>query len=196
MNRPNTEQDLFLTCKESIETLVSLAQDHKKYCTQNVSVKKVTSSGHVGVIYLKCKRKHGPHQLIWSSSPKMPNGSYLANQRVLYGLNFSGMRPSHYTRFVQAAGMGFIHKHKRRASVKILAPVVEEEYQESTEDALLAEQAAYVLPQVPEDEIVNSIEIKSNARHGHRQNAKDSSIIAMGERTKQVLHHEHVTKAQ
>ncbi len=115
MNRPNTEQDLFLKCKESIETLVSLAQDHRKYCTQNVFVKKVTSSGQVGVVYLKCKRRHGPHQLIWSSSPKMPNGSYLANQRLLYGLNFSGMRPSHYTRFVLAAGMGCIHKRKRRA---------------------------------------------------------------------------------
>ncbi len=73
---------------------------------------------------------------------------------------------------------------------------MEEEYQESTEDTLLAEQAAYVLPPVPEDEIVNSIDIKSDARHGHRKNTKDSSIIAMGERTKQVLHHEHVTKAQ
>ncbi len=34
----------------------------------------------------------------------------------------------------------------------------------------------------------------SDARHGWRRNAKDTSIVAIGEKCHKVVHHEHITK--
>ena len=73
------------------------------------------------------------------------------------------------------------------------ARLVQSEYEESIETAMLEEQAAYVLLE-PEDQPINGIDIMTDARHGHRRNAKDTSVVALGARTNKVLVHEHVTK--
>ena len=192
--KKNTDQSIFLTCKDSLIKLVSVVQGHRKCCTQPLLLKKMTFSGHVAVIHLKCSRASGgSHSYSWASSPQLPTGAYLANERILHGLAFSGMRPSHYNRFVKGAAIGSIHKQKRRDFMKSYSAFVQEEYEESIEDALLEEQASNVLL-VPEEEIKNTIDIKTDARHGHRRNAKDTSVVALGENTKKVLLHVHVTK--
>ena len=38
----NTEQKFFLSCTDSIKTLMTLCQGHRKYCTSTLTVKKVT----------------------------------------------------------------------------------------------------------------------------------------------------------
>jgi hypothetical protein len=38
------------------------------------------------------------------------------------------------------------------------------------------------------------IDIMTDARHGWRKNAKDTSVVAIGEKTHKVLKCEHVTK--
>lgn len=40
----------------------------------------------------------------------------------------------------------------------------------------------------------DGITIMTDARHGWRKNAKDSSIVAIGEKTHRVIKSEHVTK--
>ena len=41
---------------------------------------------------------------------------------------------------------------------------------------------------------VNGIDVCTDARHGHRRNAKDKSMVALVDHTKKVLGHFHVTK--
>ena len=144
----------------------------------------------------------GSHSFRWSSSPKLPNGSYLVNEKVKHGLIFSGMRPSHYDRFAKGAGIGYINAVTRIKFVGEMKPVIEEEYLDNTDTALLEEIARYCPePTVSgqgenRDEISESIpcevdnddwygiDILTDARHGHRKNAKDidSSIVAIGEK--------------
>ena len=38
------------------------------------------------------------------------------------------------------------------------------------------------------------IDIETDARHGWRKNAKDTTVVALGQKTHKVLCHEHVTK--
>jgi hypothetical protein len=38
------------------------------------------------------------------------------------------------------------------------------------------------------------IDIETDARHGWRKNAKDTSVVALGYNTHKVIRHEHVTR--
>ncbi|CAC5358969.1 unnamed protein product [Mytilus coruscus] len=60
---------------------------------------------------------------------------------------------------------------------------IQEEYKYSTDIALLQEIASY-------DELDSKIDIMSDARHGWRKNAKDTSVVCIGEKT----HKEFVNK--
>ncbi|CAC5384549.1 unnamed protein product [Mytilus coruscus] len=64
-----------------------------------------------------------------------------------------------------------------------------DEYHKSTTTALLEESASYY------DDKFGEIDILTDARHGWRKNAKDASIVAIGEKTHKVLSCQHVTKA-
>ena len=44
-------------------------------------------------------------------------------------------------------------------------------------------------------EELDETEIMTDARHGWRKNAKDTSVVAIGEKTHKVLQCQHVTKA-
>lgn len=55
------------------------------------------------------------------------------------------------------------------------------------EGALLEEIGLY--------EELDGIDIMTDARHGWRKNAKDTSVVALGEKSHKVLQCQHVTKA-
>ncbi len=65
------------------------------------------------------------------------------------------MRQSHYVRFSKGAGIGCIHKRRRRGHVWNVAPLVKETYVDSIDSALREEQAADV-PFQPEDQLRNA----------------------------------------
>ena len=44
------------------------------------------------------------------------------------------------------------------------------------------------------DDMGDGIEILSDARHGWRKHAKDTSVVAIGEQTDKVLRHEHISR--
>jgi hypothetical protein len=48
----------------------------------------------------------------------MPNKEYLVNNRINHGIICSGMLPSHYTKFVDGAGIGKINKEKHNKFFK------------------------------------------------------------------------------
>ena len=62
-------------------------------------------------------------------------------------------------------------------------PFLEAEYEDSTETALLEEVAHYDI-QGKRDASWQGIDVCTDARHGHRKNAKDTSMIAIGHCTK------------
>ncbi|CAC5383144.1 unnamed protein product [Mytilus coruscus] len=99
------------------------------------------------------------------------------------------MLPSHYTKFVDGAGIGKINKEKRNKFFNSYENHIQTEYHKSTTTALLEESASYY------DDKFGEIDMLTDARHGWRKNAKDASIVAIGEKTHKVLSCQHVTKA-
>lgn len=89
------------------------------------------------------------------------------------------MLPSHYVTFVDGVGIG-----KRKVKMHI-----QEECEYSVYTSVLKEVASY------ENEELSTVDIMTNARHGWRKNAKDTSVVAIGEKTHEVLSCEHVTKS-
>ncbi|CAC5364483.1 unnamed protein product [Mytilus coruscus] len=107
---------------------------------------------------------------------------------VQHGLICSGMLPSHYTKFVDGAGIGKINKEKRNKFFNSYENHIQTEYHKSTTTALLEESASYY------DDKFGEIDSLTDARHGWRKNAKYASIVAIGEKTHKVLSCQHVTK--
>lgn len=181
-----TEQKIFLTAETSLKRLVKVVENHAKVCDGSLACKKVNEKGHVAAVRFNCS-SNKTHSLLWSSSPYLPNNEYLVNRRVMHGFACSGMLPVHYTRFVKGAKIGIIHQKNRDKCMQSINTEIEEEYKESIDLALWGEVGCQ-----GEDE--DGITIMTDARHGWRKNAKDSSVVAIGEKTHRVIKCENVTK--
>ena len=183
----DTNQKIFLTAEDSFKRLISVVEWHARQCNENLTANKFVQKGHVAKTNLKCSNKETPHVFSWSSSPYLPNKEYLVNCRVNHGLICSGMLPADYKRFANGAGIGVISNEKRATFFNSHSKFIQEEYNYSTDIAVLQEIASY-------EELDSKIDIMSDARHGWRKNAKDSSVVAIGEKTHKVIRCEHVTK--
>ena len=87
----------------------------------------------------------------------------------------SGMLPSHYTRFSNGSGLGCINWARRKQFFEEYKNSVETEYKNSIQDALYEEIGSY--------EDLDGINILSDARHGWSKNAKDTSVVAIGDQS-------------
>ena len=144
-----TNQDMFVTCQLSTLKLASLVEDHASYCPSRLSIFRTHNIGHVKLMKLKCHNiLHKPHSFWWASSPKLPNNSYLVNERIHHGLAMSGMRPSHYTRIAQGSGIGIINKKHRGKYFNTLKPHIDNCYEDSIETAL-HEEVAWMMCEMP-----------------------------------------------
>lgn len=119
----------------------------------------------------------------------MPKGKYVVNDRILHSVVCSGMLPVHYKRFAHGAGIGHITDKQQSDHFSLYKEAVSEEYSESVATALQHEISGYDI-----DDHWQGINIMTDARHGWRKNAKDSSVVAIGEQSHQVIQHVHVTK--
>ncbi|CAC5383448.1 unnamed protein product [Mytilus coruscus] len=99
----------------------------------------------------------------------------------------SGILPAVYKRFAQGSGIVVISDENRTSFFNVHSQHIQEEYKYSTGIALLQEIASY-------EELDSRIDIMSDARHGWRKNAKDTSVVCIGEKTHKVISCEHVTK--
>ncbi len=187
--KKDVSQHIFMCAEDSLRNYTDVVQSHARNCDHDLKIKKLTKRGHVIMARMKCERSDNAHVLQWSSSPYLPNKEYLVNNRVNHGLICSGMLPSHYTKFVDGAGIGKINKEKRNSFFKTHSRNIEGEYKQSISTALLEEGASYY------GEKLGEIDILTDARHGWRKNAKDSTIVAIGDQTHKVLTCQHVTKA-
>ena len=185
--KKDAKQKVFLCAEQSLQRLVEVAEHHRGYCKENLKIKKIHQKGHV--ISAKFSgNKSCEHSFLWSSSPYLPNKEYLVNARVNHSFSCSGMLPSHYVRFVDGAGIGKISKQKRQAFFQNIKKHIQEEYEDSIYTSVLEEVASY------ENEL-GTVDIMTDARHGWRMNAKDTNVVAIGEKTHKVLSCEHVTKS-
>ncbi|KAK3091924.1 hypothetical protein FSP39_023755 [Pinctada imbricata] len=180
---------IFLCAEKSLEKIIETVDAHARSCTGQLKIKKITTRGHVVMTNLKCENLQQTHNIKWSSSPYLPNKEYLVNSRVNHGLICSGMLPSHYNRFVDGAGIGKIGKAKREKFFKSYKKFLQDECKESMSTAILEEVASY------EDEKLGEVDIMTDARHGWRKNAKDSTIVALGDKTHKVISCQHITKS-
>jgi hypothetical protein len=187
-----TDQPLYVCAKQSLEKLVQIADSHGRHCNTSLEIKKSEYHGHVGMLRLACQKKAG-HSYQWSSSPYLPNSKFLVNERIQHSFGCSGMLPSHYMRFSRAGGIGYISKHSRTAFYKTYKDSVENVYNDSVAYATMYEMGLYDIPDATD---FPGIQIITDARHGWRKNAKDSSVCAVGVKSGKVLHHEHITTAQ
>lgn len=189
VKKSEVNQDFFLTSVSSVSRLMDVAAIHGKHCCRKLEVKKVTKRGHVVSLKLRCTRTdRAKHVYLWASSPYLPNGKYLINERINHAFVCSGMLPSHYSRFCKAAGFGVLSVSNRNSFFHKYKSFVQEEYDESISTALLEEVGMY-------DEL-DGIDIITDARHGWRKNAKDTSVVAIGDRSHKVLNCVHVTTAE
>ena len=101
----------------------------------------------------------------------------------------SGMQLSHYERFCKGANIGFTSKKACKTFFDNYKTCIEQEYQTSIDIALLTEVTMY------DYNDWEGINIMTDGRHGWRKNAKDTSVVTVGEKTSLVIHHEHITKA-
>ena len=184
--KSQVNEPFFVTTKSSVEKIMNTAAFHGRICKSGLTIKKVTKRGHVSVLKLVCSCTSRKHTYMWSSSPFMQNGKYLVNQRINHAFVCCGMLPSHYARFATAAGIGVMSVKQRDSFCKKFKVHVEEEYKASTNDALLEEIGCY--------EDLTGIDIITDARHGWRKNAKDTSVVAVGSETHKMLTCATVTK--
>ena len=188
LQEKDRDQDVYLIAESSLNKLIVRVQEHARHCKESLRVSKINRRGHVAVAKLKCA-KHNTHCSLWSSSPQLPNGKYLINERVNHGVVCSGMLPVHYRRFSDGAGIGKITDQQQRDHFAAYKDALSEEYKDSTQRAMEHEIASYDI-----DDNWQGINIMTDARHGWRKNAKDSSIVCIGEKSHAVLQHVHITK--
>jgi hypothetical protein len=77
---------------------------------------------------------------------------------------------------------------KRHASFQKYSPHIQHSHDESIEKACLTEVGMY--------EELDGINIITDARHGWRKNAKDTSVVAIGKKAHQVVGCAHITKCE
>lgn len=182
-----------------------MAEVHARNCSGQLSVSSTVYRGHVFSLKIRCDRKAKPHVFNWSSSPYLKNGEFLVNHRVAHAFFCSGMLPVHYTRLCSESRIGCIDKKVRNSMSKRHAVIIGNECMASIENAILEETAMYedleeTVDMEGEDGAIVTlnrhpgIDIMTDARHGWRKNAKDSSVVAVGEKTHKVLQCIHVTK--
>ena len=184
--KTDCNQSVFLIAEDSFHRLLEVSEWHARQCKDNLQSTKIVKKGHVVKTNLKCRNEDKPHIFSWSSSPYLPSKEYLVNSRVNHGLICSGILPSDYKRFANGAGIGIINEENRTTFFKQHKQHIQQECNDSIETALLEEVASY--------EDLETIDIMTDARHGWRKNAKDTSVVAIGEQTHKVLKCEHVTK--
>ena len=183
----NKRDTNFISTVSSLQRSVELAEHHERNCKYSLKRQKLVYRGHVLIVTFQCSKTRNPHIYRWSSSPYLPNDTFLVNHRINHAVICSGMLPVHYTRFANASGTGVISKTQRKKFSQEYSGSLLSVYDNSLQESLHLEIGSY--------EDLDGIDIMTDARHGWRRNAKDSSIVAIGNKSHKVLQCVHITKA-
>ena len=183
------KEDIFLTSTLSVEKCMEFEKHHSSFCSKSLKISRQIRHGHVLACNMICKDKHTYR---WSSSPYVEGAlvsPYLVNLRMYFGYMCSGMLSCEYERFVEGSRIGSISFEKRRDLSEIFREAISENFAQSISNARFEEIS---LKSIDCNE-QQPMDIMSDARHGWRKNAKDTSVVALGDLSHKVIACEHVT---
>ncbi|CAC5384320.1 unnamed protein product [Mytilus coruscus] len=123
-------------------------------------------------------------EFVVRSTEKRKNGTKFPERRHKYESFHDSV---HYTRFVNGAGIGCITKERRSKLFRKYKEHAENESVQSVDNTINDEISSY--------DDLDGINIMTHDRHGWRKNAKDTTVVALGEKTHKVMDCEHVTKS-
>lgn len=102
-DKDNTSEDMVLATHTALKNLVFGVQEHAHTCQSLLDVSDLMAFGHVGKLILTCSKGH---TLRCDTSPHIEGGKFLANLRMIHGVNSSGLRYVQYERLCKATGIG------------------------------------------------------------------------------------------
>lgn len=187
VSKKDVNQPRFINAATSLDTSGEIFEAHTNICSGKLKVVKRTMKAHVASVRL-LRSKEKCHSYLWSSSTYLPSDEYLVIYRIAHAFFSSGLLPVHYKRFVKAAEIGCITNDRRSKIFHYYKGYTEDVCKESVNLAINDEIASY--------EELDGINIMTDARHGWRKNSKDTSVVALGEKTHNVMECGHVTKSQ
>ncbi|XP_078698483.1 uncharacterized protein LOC144925983 isoform X2 [Branchiostoma floridae x Branchiostoma belcheri] len=191
MSKEDSTQNIALLTPRKIPNLLALAEVHLRTCRGSVQLgDNVVMDGHAAICTFYCTAC--PWSGRWNTSPKLPNISFLVNDRMLHGTFTSGILPTQYEKLCQAADIGMIKEEDRNVVLSEYKGVVQDLAERSMETSLQEEIAAIVLNEDEDD--YRGLKVLSDARHCWRKNAYNSDVVFLGHTTHRVIRHELVTK--
>lgn len=190
-DRNETEEDHFLTSKSALRNMCAAILHHHIECKTLLDVERTERFGHVGKITFACQ---SGHELKIDTSPHIEGGKFLGNMQIMHALYTSGLRFSQYERFCDGAMLGkcpetlFINTHD------MYCDATEVLTKESITEARQEEEISSIQEAEENGIEYGGINIITDARHSTRRNAKQSDIIALGNKTHRVVGAVTVTK--
>ena len=189
-DKDNTSEDMVLATQTALKNLVCGVQEHAHTCQSLLDVSDIMAFGHVGKLILTCSKGH---TLRCDTSPHIEGGKFLANLRMIYGVNSSGLRYVQYERLCKATGIGLCSESMFSDVQNIICEVTEDAAKISMETALLMEIGQSVANSSDPSQ-TEGIDIITDARHGTRKNSAFSDVVALGGTTHKVVAVQTVSK--
>ena len=146
--------------------------------------------GHVGKLILTCSKGH---TLRCDTSQHIEVGKFLANLRMIHGVNSSGLRYVQYERLSKATGIGLCSESMFSGVQNIICEVTEDAAKISMETALLMEIGQSVANSSDPSQ-TERIDIITDVRHGTRKNSAFSDVVALRGTTHKVVAVQTVSK--
>lgn len=190
-NRNETDEEHYLITKSALRNTCAAILQHHIECKTLLDVDKIERFGHVGKVIFACQNKH---ELKLDTSPHIQSGKFLGNMQMMHALYTSGLRYSQYERFCDGAIFGRCPETFFMNSHDMYCDATEELAKESVTEARQEEEVLSIQEAEENDIEYEGINIITDARHATRRNAKQSDIIALGNKTHRVVGAITVTK--
>lgn len=125
---------------------------------------------------------------VWSSSVSL-SSNFELNYKSIHAYLSSGMLPTQYEKFCQFLGIGTSSNYFRDKAIGFYGTATNAVFDQCIASAIEEEKE---LTDRPDDKVA----ILTDARHGCRKNSYHTDVIAIGQKSHKVIHHEHVTKEE
>ena len=189
-DKSETKEDIVLATNSALKNIVNGVQEHAGECENMLEITEITLFGHVAKLILKCANGH---TLRCDTSPHIEGGKFLANMRMIHGVNSSGLRYVQYERLCKATGLGVCSESMFTDVQKIICEATDIVARTSVESALNAEMAQAVANSLNPLEM-EGIDIITDARQSTRKNSAFSDVVALGGTTHKVVAIQTVSK--
>ena len=170
-----------------MDTLLSVIQDHSLICDHSLVCRQMKHNGHVVEFMFTCS---AGHRSVWETSSRLGK-NYTVNHRILMSYLCSGILPVQYKRFADFSQFGVLTEHFIRTRLVMMSAIITLLAKESMVKARNKELQLSKDAGLPEQ----TINIMTDHRHHNRKNSEHSQHVTLGEKTHQVIDHQHITKA-